>query len=54
MSLLPGPSTIERFKTELGDFELAKGTIKYTLENPLPDELIKKMIELNKGSIDPE
>ena len=34
------PRVIEDLKTELKDFETTKGTIKFTVKKPLPDELI--------------
>lgn len=52
MSIFPGPPAIVEFKQELSEFELAKGTVKYTLERPVPDELVKNIVEYNKSVID--
>ena len=41
----PAPSAIETFKKELSVYETSKGTIKFPLENPLPLDLIKRMVK---------
>ncbi|MBI4822218.1 MAG: DUF1801 domain-containing protein [Deltaproteobacteria bacterium] len=38
-------STVEAFASELGDYETSKGTIQFTLERPLPDTLIRRIVE---------
>ncbi|MBM2816463.1 MAG: hypothetical protein HW421_3225 [Ignavibacteria bacterium] len=44
-SLFPGNSKlILQLKDELKDFKTSKGTIHFTIENPLPDELVKKIV----------
>ena len=40
-----GAETIERFKEELAGFSLSKGTIRFTTDKPLPDELVKKIVQ---------
>jgi uncharacterized protein YdhG (YjbR/CyaY superfamily) len=37
-------STIKKFKNELKEFGTSKGAIRFTIEKPLPDALIKKMV----------
>jgi uncharacterized protein YdhG (YjbR/CyaY superfamily) len=37
--------TVEQFKEELNDFSVSKGTIRFTPEKPIPDALLKKIIE---------
>ena len=44
LGLYPEPEIIEKFKDELKDYETAKGTIKFSLKNPIPYDLIKKII----------
>jgi uncharacterized protein YdhG (YjbR/CyaY superfamily) len=41
----PTPSGIEAFKDELSVFDLGKGTIRFPLNNPIPFDLIKKIVE---------
>lgn len=46
VSLFPGSEAIETFKDELADYKTAKGTIRFSLDKPLPIVLIKKIIKL--------
>jgi uncharacterized protein YdhG (YjbR/CyaY superfamily) len=46
LSLHPfSPGVIETVKDGLGGFELSKGTIRFTLDNPIPDEVLRRVIE---------
>jgi uncharacterized protein YdhG (YjbR/CyaY superfamily) len=49
----PTPSGIEAFKEELSKYKLTKGTIQFSLGEPLPLDLIRKIVEFrvseNKG-----
>lgn len=45
IGLYPGPETIQRFKKDLMEYELSKGTIKFPLDEPLPIALISKIIK---------
>lgn len=38
-------TTVEQFKDELKDFSLASGTIRFTNEKPIPEALLKKIIQ---------
>ncbi|MFB3889142.1 MAG: iron chaperone [Candidatus Bathyarchaeia archaeon] len=40
-----GTSAIEAFKKELSPFKLAKGTIQFPLDKPIPSELVKKIVK---------
>lgn len=44
-SVFPGPETIQKLKVKLAGFEISKGTIKYTKENYLSDELIVELVK---------
>jgi uncharacterized protein YdhG (YjbR/CyaY superfamily) len=44
MSLFPGSAPVESFKKELSGYKLSKGTIQFTLDKPLPDDIIKAII----------
>lgn len=41
----PTPSGIEAFKIELSPYEVSKGSAKFPLDNPIPYELVKKIVE---------
>ena len=41
----PTPSGIEAFKQELSMYEGAKGSVKFPIDEPLPLELISKIVE---------
>ena len=45
-SLFPmSAATIEAFKDELTGYETAKGTIRFTVEKPLPAALVKRIVK---------
>ena len=41
----PTPSGIEKFKQELSAYELAKGSVKFPLDKPIPYGLITKIVK---------
>jgi uncharacterized protein YdhG (YjbR/CyaY superfamily) len=41
----PAPSGIEAFKEELSIYEGAKGSVKFPLDQPLPLDLVKKIVK---------
>jgi uncharacterized protein YdhG (YjbR/CyaY superfamily) len=41
----PTPSGIEKFKDELSAYENSKGPVKFLLKNPIPYDLIKRIVE---------
>lgn len=41
----PHPTTIEKFKSELKSFKQGKGSIQFPLNQPIPCELIKRMVK---------
>ena len=45
-SLFPTAAVIDAFKDELKGFEIAKGTIHFPLDKPLPAGLIKKIVKV--------
>jgi uncharacterized protein YdhG (YjbR/CyaY superfamily) len=51
----PGSSGIETFKDELGPYKSAKGSVQFPLGQPLPRELIRRMVafrvEKNTGKV---
>lgn len=40
-----GPSAIEAFKNELSQYEQSKGTIRFPLNQPIPFELVKRIVK---------
>jgi uncharacterized protein YdhG (YjbR/CyaY superfamily) len=38
-------AVIESFKKELRDFETSKGTIRFPVDKPPPDALLKKLVK---------
>ncbi len=45
MSIFPGAEPIRVLQDKLGDFQLSKGTIQFTLDTPLPDDLLKAIVK---------
>lgn len=41
----PGASGIEAFKEELSWYKGAKGSVQFPLDQPLPEELIRRIVE---------
>jgi uncharacterized protein YdhG (YjbR/CyaY superfamily) len=41
----PTPSGIEKFKKELSAYELAKGSVKFPLDQPIPYDFIQRIVE---------
>lgn len=44
VGIYPEPEVIENFKKELSAYETSKGTIKFSLEKPIPYNLIKEIV----------
>jgi uncharacterized protein YdhG (YjbR/CyaY superfamily) len=45
IGFFPTPSGIEAYKKELAPYIKGKGTIQFPLENPIPYDLVKKVVE---------
>lgn len=52
LSIFPGAEPIESLKEKLKAYEGSKGTIQFTLEEPIPDELVKEIVTLCMKRID--
>lgn len=52
LSIFPGSDPVASLEAELRDFKRSKGTIQFTLEHPIPDELIAKLVEHSRTSIE--
>lgn len=47
MSFFPGSTAHnEALKAELAGYKISKGTIQFTPENPLPDDLVTRIVKL--------
>jgi uncharacterized protein YdhG (YjbR/CyaY superfamily) len=44
LGFYPTPSGIETFKKELASYEVSKGTVRFPLDQPIPFELIAKIV----------
>lgn len=51
VSFYPHQKAIEQFRDELAGFDLGKGTVKFQFNEPLPKELIKKMVVFRKEEL---
>lgn len=52
LSIFPGAEPVEVLKDKLGAFTLSKGTVQFTLENPIPVNLLEEIINLCKTHIE--
>lgn len=52
IGLYPGTAAIVELKGKLSAFSTSKGTIRYTVEKPISDSLIKQIILIRKKAID--
>lgn len=52
MSIFPGAAVIEDIKDQLTNFKTSKGTIQFTIEQPIPDKLIIKILKIRIEQID--
>ncbi|HET6888986.1 MAG TPA: DUF1801 domain-containing protein [Candidatus Udaeobacter sp.] len=44
-SFYPGSSTLKKFRSDLKSFQITKGTIRFSPDNPLPLALVKKLVK---------
>ncbi len=54
MSIFPGAGGIEKFKRKLKEFKTSRGTVQFTLAQPLPKGLLVEIIEYRRKQIDSE
>lgn len=52
MSLFPTSKPTEILKDKLSEYVVTKGTIQFTLEKPLPESLIKEILDVRIQEID--
>jgi len=51
VSFYPHQKAVDHFKEELTNFDLGKGTVKFQFNEPLPKELIKRMVAFRKEEL---
>ena len=51
-SLFPTASVIDRFKDEVKNYRVSKGTIHFPVDKPLPATLVKKMVKARLAQIE--
>lgn len=51
LSLFPTATPVEALKEKLGGFELSKGTVQFTVEHPVPEDIIKELVSVRVNAI---
>lgn len=46
------PPVLDTVRTELGAFSTSKGTVRFTPEHPLPDDLVDRIVLARRDEID--
>lgn len=49
VGLYPHPAVMEQFAEELKDYKQGKGSVQFPIDEPLPKELIIKMVRFRKN-----
>ena len=49
IGLYPGASGIQTFKEDLKPYKSAKGSVQFPLDQPLPTDLIRRIVEFRVG-----
>lgn len=52
LSIFPTPGPAETLHAKLKEYKTSKGTIQFTLDTPLPDELLKELLLTRVAEID--
>ena len=45
------PEVVDAVRERLDGFELSKGTIRFTVDNPLPDDVVRDIVRLRAQEI---
>ena len=51
LSIFPGSHAIEELKDELDGYKISRGTVQFTLDKPLPEALITKIVTIRLNDI---
>lgn len=52
LSIFPTAEPIAELQDQLKEFATGKGTLQYTVQKPIPNELIKQLLEIRVAFID--
>lgn len=52
LSVFPGSHAIDALQKELSEYKQSKGTVQFTIDKPLPESLIKQIVEIRKADIE--
>lgn len=52
LSIFPGAHAIEALEDKLTDFKTSRGTVQFTLEQPLSDDVVRSLVRIRKDDID--
>jgi uncharacterized protein YdhG (YjbR/CyaY superfamily) len=53
LSLFPfSPAVVDQVRSRLEGYSLSKGTIRFSADHPLPDDVVRDVVRLRKAEID--
>ena len=53
LSVFPfSPTAVDAVRDRLPGFSLSKGTIRFSVDQPLPDDVVRDLVELRRAEID--
>lgn len=47
----PTPSGIEQFKAELSQYKWSKGAVQFSIDKPIPFDLVKRIVAFRVGEV---
>jgi uncharacterized protein YdhG (YjbR/CyaY superfamily) len=50
----PTPTGIEKFRKELSEYEVSKGTVRFPIDKPVPYALVEKIVKFRVREISPK
>jgi len=51
VGLYPAPSGMEVFETELAQYKHSKGSVQFPLDQPLPADLVRRIVEFRVAEV---
>lgn len=52
MSIFPGSEAIECYAKQLQEYKTSKGTVQFTVQKPIPENTLVRIIKYRKSDID--
>lgn len=53
LSFFPmSPAVLDTFRADLAGYELSKGTVRFTPDHPIPEDVIKMMVQARTAELD--